>query len=60
MPMLYTRILCLSNGGTSLSKGTVSIVIFRLDPASGELTAAGHRVGVPTPVCVKVMVMGLR
>jgi len=32
-----------------------SVVPFRLDPASGELMATGHIVGVPTPVCVKVM-----
>jgi 6-phosphogluconolactonase len=37
------------------NQDTDSVATFRLDPASGELRPTGHRVHVPTPVCVKVM-----
>ncbi|MBH0197615.1 MAG: beta-propeller fold lactonase family protein, partial [Nitrospira sp.] len=32
-----------------------SIVVFRIDKASGALKATGHVVEVPSPVCVKFL-----
>jgi 6-phosphogluconolactonase len=31
------------------------IVVFRIDPDSGELTPTGAKAEVPMPVCVKMM-----
>jgi 6-phosphogluconolactonase len=36
------------------NQDTDNVVVFRLDPTSGELVDTGHRVDVPTPVCVAV------
>jgi 6-phosphogluconolactonase len=30
-----------------------SIVVFRIDPESGKLTATGHTAKVPAPVCLR-------
>jgi 6-phosphogluconolactonase len=32
-----------------------SIVVFRIDPQTGELAPAGTKVDVPVPVCVTFM-----
>lgn len=32
-----------------------SIVVFRIDQATGKLEATGNKVGVPTPVCLKMI-----
>jgi hypothetical protein len=37
------------------NQDTDDIVIFGLEPASGELVATGHSADVPTLVCFKVM-----
>jgi 6-phosphogluconolactonase len=37
------------------NQDTDSVVTFRLDAASGALTATGYSAHVPTPVCVQVM-----
>ena len=37
------------------NQDTDNLVSFRIDPESGTLTATGHSVHVPTPVCVKIL-----
>jgi 6-phosphogluconolactonase len=34
---------------------TNNIVVFRIDSQTGELSATGHEIEIPTPVCVKMM-----
>ena len=37
------------------NQGTDSIVVFKIDQLTGKLTNTGHKIAVPTPVCVKMM-----
>jgi len=32
-----------------------SVIVFRIDPASGKLEPTGSTIAVPTPVCVKFL-----
>ena len=35
------------------NQGSDTIVVFRIDPESGQLSATGHKLEVPSPVCIK-------
>jgi len=35
------------------SQGSGTIVVFRIDPATGKLTPTGQTIEVPSPVCIK-------
>jgi 6-phosphogluconolactonase len=39
------------------NQDTDNVVTFRLDPASGEPNLTGNSIEVPTPVCIKVMIV---
>jgi 6-phosphogluconolactonase len=37
---------------------TNNVVVFRIDPKSGRLTSTGNTLEVPSPVCVKFLLLG--
>lgn len=40
------------------NQGSGTIVVFKIDPATGKLDATGHKVEVPSPVCVRFLPVG--
>ena len=41
------------------NQGSDTVVVFRIDPESGKLSATGHKLDVPSPVCIQFAKWGV-
>ena len=39
------------------NQSTDTVVVFRIHPQTGELTPSGHRLAVPSPVCIRTVLL---